>query len=218
MTLFFFIGTEAELIKVFPLILKAREKNIDYRIIASGQNDISQSRVLKLANKGHIDLELSKEGDIKKTSGGLLKWYIDTRRKADRLIKEQLLQDADTSDICMIVHGDTISTVMGAYIGKRLKIKVAHVEAGLRSHNWLNPFPEEIDRMLVSRVASYHFAPGDEATENLKGKRNVINTEINTLYDSYKIALQQECLNKNLILTSIAGGLGFSFNAYQYAA
>lgn len=193
MTLYFFIGTEAELIKIFPLIIRAKERGIEYRVIASGQNDITKGRVLQFANGGHIDLQLSEEKNITKSSSGLLKWYLSTTKLAKREITDTLLKDGNSSEICMVVHGDTVSTVMGAYAGKKLGMKVAHIEAGLRSHHWFNPFPEEIDRMLVSRVASFHFAPGENATENLKGKKGVCNTGINTLYESYQYALKQEC-------------------------
>ena len=85
----------------------------------------------------------------------------------------------------LVVHGDTVSTLMGAIVGKILKMQVCHVEAGLRSHNWFNPFPEEIDRMLTSRLAQVHFAPGEEPVQNLmKVKGSVVNTKLNTILDS----------------------------------
>ena len=74
---------------------------------------------------------------------------------------------------------------MGAYLAKHFSMRVAHVEAGLRSHNWLNPFPEEIDRVLTSRCVRLHFAPGQEAAANLsKAKGLVVNTTYNTIADS----------------------------------
>ena len=196
MRFFFFIGTEAELIKVFPVIQEMEERKIDYYIIASGQNDISDSRVLKAANGGRIDIELSKEKDIKKSAVGLVNWYMSTSKYAVKAVREHFGLSSDKSkqsDCIMIVHGDTVSTVMGAYLGKKLGMKVAHIEAGLRSHNWFNPFPEEIDRMLVSRVADYSFAPGQQAVKNLKGHRGVYDTKVNTLMDSLKYALSVPC-------------------------
>lgn len=174
-------------------MIRARKRGIDYHVIASGQNDISKSRVLQFANDGQIDLQLSEEKDITKSSSGLMKWHMSTTKLAKREVADKLLKDGNSSEICMVVHGDTVSTVMGAYTGKKLGMKVTHIEAGLRSHHWFNPFPEEIDRMLVSRMATYHFAPGEKAAENLKGKSGVFNTGINTLYESYQYALKQEC-------------------------
>ena len=71
----------------------------------------------------------------------------------------------------MIVHGDTISTVMGAYLGKRFGMQIAHIEAGLRSHHLFNPFPEEIDRILVDHISNILFVPGEQGVRNLKKKR-----------------------------------------------
>ena len=70
MSLNFFIGTEAELIKMFPVMIKLQEKQTSYRIIASGQNDIKGSLVLSMLNGGHVDLELSEENSIQKTAVG----------------------------------------------------------------------------------------------------------------------------------------------------
>lgn len=189
---YFFIGTEAELIKLFPVIMEMGKRRIEYRIIASGQNDISKSRVLLAANGGRIDLQISNESDIVKSAKGLLGWYITTRGRAYNLMRKRFNHEIN-HDSVMIVHGDTVSTVMGAYLGKRLGMKVAHIEAGLRSHNWLNPFPEEIDRMLVSRIADYSFAPGEQAVANLSRHKGVYNTKENTLVDSLKYALSKKC-------------------------
>ena len=63
--IYFFIGTEAELIKLFPVMLQLQAQQVPYHIIASGQNDIVKSTILRTLNGGHVDLELSKESDIK---------------------------------------------------------------------------------------------------------------------------------------------------------
>lgn len=183
-TIFFFLGTEAELIKVFPVILEAKKRGLEYKIIASGQNNIVDSAIMKTIQCGNIDLELSKETSIKKSAKGLLKWWFDTYKTAVKKIRAAFPNvDFDNSD--MVVHGDTVSTYMGAKIGHKLGMRVCHIEAGLRSHNLLSPFPEEIDRLLTSRIATMHFAPGDTATDNLKKvKGTVINTKQNTLIDS----------------------------------
>ena len=185
---FFFIGTEAELIKVFPVILEARGRGVDVRIIASGQNDIASSRIFRELDCGGVDLALSEEREIHKSAAGLLRWWIRTERKAAGTIRA-FFPSVDFASSVMIVHGDTVSTFMGARTGKKLGMPVCHIEAGLRSHHLLNPFPEEIDRMLTSRLASFHFAPGTEAVANLKRvKGTVVNTGQNTLLDSLRLS------------------------------
>lgn len=184
--IYFFIGTEAELIKIFPVIIEAQKAGVCCNIIASGQNDITVSRIFENIKIDGKFLELSKESDIKKTAIGLFRWFISTYLKSKRMIIDEM----DENELVgrpLVVHGDTVSTYMGAMIGRKLRMKVCHVEAGLRSHNIFNPFPEEIDRLLTSKIARIHFAPSDEATQNLnKAKGEVINTGANTLIDSLK--------------------------------
>ena len=181
---FFFVGTEAELIKLFPVILECKKQQIKYYIIASGQNDIINSLILKKTDCGHVELELSKESDIKKSAVGLVKWWIKTYLIAKKKIRGKI-GGTKLNNSYMIVHGDTVSTYMGAKIGKALGMTVCHIEAGLRSHNLFSPFPEEIDRLLTSRLARVHFAPGKEAYNNLENaKGECINTLQNTLLDS----------------------------------
>lgn len=72
----------------------------------------------------------------------------------------------------VLVHGDTTTTLVGAYSAFLNQTPVAHVEAGLRTYNMYSPFPEEINRQLVGRMASYHFAPTYRNKENLM-KENI---------------------------------------------
>jgi UDP-N-acetylglucosamine 2-epimerase (non-hydrolysing) len=67
----------------------------------------------------------------------------------------------------------------------------------LRSFNLLSPFPEELDRLAVSRLAHYHFCPNSWAEQNLLGKKNVINTIENTLFDSLDLALKKTNPDQN---------------------
>lgn len=186
--IFFFIGTEAELIKVFPVIMECMEKGGICHIIASGQNDLTKSRIMKELQLNGAFLELSRESEIEKSAKGLLKWFFRTHRSAVKKIEERFDRN-DLKGAPMVVHGDTVSTFMGAHIGKKLGCTVCHVEAGLRSHHLFNPFPEEIDRLLTSRIARVHFAPGTEPVKNLRrAKGKVIDTEYNTILDSLKFS------------------------------
>lgn len=93
----------------------------------------------------------------------------------------------------VLVHGDTLTTVVGAYLGRILGLKVGHVEAGLRSGAWNSPFPEELDRRIVAKIARVHFPPNDEAEANLrveKTKGEIINTTYNTAKDAIEMSSQ----------------------------
>lgn len=182
--IYFFIGTEAELIKVFPVMIECQNNGMTCNLIASGQNDIMKSRIMEYIHLNGKTVELSLESDIKKSAIGLLSWFCKTKKRAISLISE-LFDVGQLKNQILIVHGDTVSTMMGAMIGKKLEMRICHVEAGLRSHNLFNPFPEEIDRLITSKKAQVHFAPGTEATKNLeKAKGKVINTKYNTILDS----------------------------------
>lgn len=81
-----------------------------------------------------------------------------------------------------------MTTVLGALIGRSLGAVVGHVEAGLRSGDWRNPFPEELDRRLVARIAQLHYAPGETEVRNLARSRGtVVLTRGNTVRDSLRL-------------------------------
>lgn len=97
--------------------------------------------------------------------------------------------------VVMIVHGDTVTTLVGAVLARLTGLQVAHVEAGLRSGTWRHPFPEELNRRMVSRLARLHYAPGEipEAAlhrENVRG--TIVNTLSNTVADSALWAKRQK--------------------------
>ena len=193
----FFIGTTAEYIKMFPVIENIKQNNIPYKIIASGQNEISLTDIAKETNL-KIDLQLSDEKSIVKNAFGLFSWWLKTLPKGIKLIKSTFV-DVDLKRSIMVVHGDTISTTLGAITAKLLGMKSAHVEAGLRSKHLLTPFPEEIDRLVTSKIATYHFAPGLKPFNELPERYNKINTEFNTLVDALEYSKNIPCKDENIL-------------------
>lgn len=177
------IGTEAELIKMFPVLLRLSSRGISYAIISSGQNDIDKNQIFIDFQLRRPDIYLSKY--IHKHSPiSLGKWFVGTLFRSMFVLKRQVRK----GDV-MMIHGDTVSTVMGALLGRFFGMQVMHIEAGLRSFDLLNPFPEELDRIIVSRLAHYHFCPNEWSTKQLGKKANIINTVQNTLYESLDLAL-----------------------------
>ena len=86
----------------------------------------------------------------------------------------------------IFVQGDTTTAMMAALSAFHRKIKIAHIEAGLRTHNLKSPFPEEMNRQVISRIADFHFAPTERAVLNLKneGLTNNIVLTGNTVVDA----------------------------------
>lgn len=184
--LYFFIGTEAELMKMFKVISEARKRGYNCKIISNGQNLIDKSPFLKLAG-GKIDIDLTQYADKSKTSLGYLKWFFKTRKSGIKLMKAEMMREKGNQNL-MVVHGDTLSTLMGSQIARKCGLKYVHVESGPRSYNWLSPFPEEIDRYFSSLHSIANFCPKKEFTDYaakaFKGKavNTVYNTGIETLF------------------------------------
>jgi UDP-N-acetylglucosamine 2-epimerase (non-hydrolysing) len=188
--IYFFIGTKAELIKIMMVMKEFSDKKVKFKIIASGQNDIINSAPFKLLNIEKADIILY-DKKIKQSPVSLFLWFIKTLIKGLVVLRKEF-KNLNKNKTFMIVHGDTVSTVMGALIGKCYGLKVAHIEAGNRSFNFFQPFPEEIDRIIVSYLTDVHFCPYTSVMENLKQRKgDKINTSYNTIIDSWIFANSQ---------------------------
>ncbi len=187
---YFFIGTEAEAIKVAPVINELTERGINFYIFFSGQHQLDKFPQLRNVTVQKISLVNPYRPAT--TRIGHFVWFIKTVFKGITVFRNERLQPKSIG----MVHGDTISTVMGTVLFRLFKIPVAHIEAGLRSHNIFDPFPEELNRIIVDRLSKYHFCPDDTSYGNLikQGKRHVTNTMQNTLYDMIE-PLMQRTLN-----------------------
>ncbi len=192
--LYFFIGTEAEIMKMFIVINKAKKEGFSCHVISSGQNDISNSPFMKLCDS-RIDVDLSIYKPKEKNGKAYLKWFVKTLRYGKRIMKRICAGYEKENAPIMIIHGDTLSTLLGALIATGARMRYCHVEGGLRSYNWLNPFPEEIDRYFGSRKAEIIFCPGEKAAETAKKcfKGKAVNTVVNTNYE-----VLQYAINKNV--------------------
>ena len=111
----------------------------------------------------------------------------------------------------VMVHGDVTTGFVGALSSFYHKIPVAHIEAGLRTYNHYNPFPEEMNRSLISRLATYHFAPTAEAVQNLRKEhipeKNIILTG-NTVIDAL-LWMKQKLQQDEILQKHIAGDFSF---------
>ena len=184
---YFFIGTTAELIKLFPVIEEFKRRKVAVKIIVTGQNDLHGNELVQYLGIKEFDVVLHR-GAINQSAAQLFFWFVRTFFKSWALLKREFSSD-DGEKTFLIVHGDTVSTVMGAMLGRLFHVAVVHLEAGLRSFNYLHPFPEEIDRVITSHLARYHFCPNQWAVDNLaKRVGEKVNTQQNTLLDSLHIA------------------------------
>jgi UDP-N-acetylglucosamine 2-epimerase (non-hydrolysing) len=183
----FFVGTAAELVKVAPVIREVKRKGGDFIVVSSGQNDLRGSELWKLADVAGPDVILSTR-PIPPRAAGLASFMVRTTASGVGELRRALGTRARKTTKA-VVHGDTVSTLMGASMFAALGVPVHHIEAGLRSFDLREPFPEEICRVLVSRIASVAYCPNEWAASHLhrKGLRKVL-TEGNTLYDALALA------------------------------
>ena len=188
------------MIKLYAMMALAEERGISWFLVSTGQSGINlknQWKAFRLPENKWISL-LNTDEDLK-TSGGALRWFAKvqllSKKKILKLIQEKSGRMPSPEDT-WIVHGDTLSTLVGARLSKKLKVPLAHVEAGLRSSNLFEPFPEEINRRLVSRSVAFHFPQDQHAENNLrkaKVKGHVFPTKANTLLDALHRVLNEPC-------------------------
>lgn len=189
--IYYFLGTEAEVMKMYNVIAESIKRGYNAIIVSNGQNIINDSPYLNLINK-KVDVDLTKYAPKKKGISSYLKWFIKTRKLGIKVFKKQKLRfDFDNS--IMVVHGDTMSTLMGSMIARKVKLRYVHIESGIRSLNWFSPFPEEIDRYLSSKHSILNFCQSDIATEYAEKyfKAEAINTHYNTGIEILYYALEQ---------------------------
>ncbi len=150
------IGTRPEAIKMAPVYMALRDdKLLEPYILSTGQHiELLDGALATFGLKAHYRLDVMKEGQTlayltSALSQGLEKVYND--------IKPDVV----------LVHGDTTTTLLGALMAFYMRIPVMHVEAGLRSRNRFEPFPEEINRRLVDQMADVLFPPTPMAKDRL---------------------------------------------------
>lgn len=204
------IGTRPEAIKMVPLI-KTLSKSYKLNICLTGQHKELLDQVIKLYDlKPKYNLKIMKNNQtLSSISETILK-------KIDKVIIEE------KPDL-ILIHGDTTTSFISALSAFYHKVKIGHIEAGLRTNNIYSPFPEEANRQLISKLADLHFSPTELAKQNLikenisKEKIFVVgNTAIDSLFYTLKnikknysdydfknrMPFIQYCYNKKIVLVT----------------
>lgn len=185
------LGTRPEAIKLAPVIQKFQKSlSFETKVILTGQHREMVEQVMQLfAIKADEDLEIMQQQQT----------LTDILCKSLRGL-EQLFQQFQPQ--LVLVQGDTSTAYAAALAAFYQKIPVGHVEAGLRTDDLFNPYPEEANRRLISQLTQLHFAPTSLAVENLKRSRVIgeIHQTGNTVIDALlKVAASQpECQVPNL--------------------
>ncbi|MFS4465929.1 non-hydrolyzing UDP-N-acetylglucosamine 2-epimerase [Staphylococcus haemolyticus] len=177
-------GTRPEAIKMAPLV-KALEYDAELEpmIVVTAQHREMLDSVLHTFNiKPHYDLNIMKEGQT----------LSDITSRAMTKLEDVIKKERPDM---VLVHGDTTTTFSGALAAFYNKVAIGHVEAGLRTRHKYAPFPEEVNRQMVSNLADLHFAPTKGAANNLlqenKSPDSIIITG-NTAIDTLELTIQKE--------------------------
>ncbi len=185
-------GTRPEAIKMAPLLLGMKHRaDLESICCVTGQHREILDPVLQL-------FQIQPQFDLNVMEPGQSLSILTSRVLAEL---EPVLEQARPDMI--LVHGDTASTLAGALAGFYHRIPVGHVEAGLRTGHRYAPFPEEIDRTLVSHIASVHFCPTAANRDNLRreGIEQQVYVTGNTVIDSIQTIIEKDypftdpCLN-----------------------
>ena len=148
-------GTRPEAIKLAPVIHELKAKLFQTVVVSSSQHKELLKPFLKM-----LDIEVDFDLRVMKKNQTLNEVCSKVLAKLDKIL------EAEKPDL-IVVQGDTTTTLAGALACFNRKIPVAHIEAGLRSGNLQSPFPEEMNRRLVSKIASFHFAATEKNRRNL---------------------------------------------------
>jgi UDP-N-acetylglucosamine 2-epimerase len=177
-------GTRPEYIKILPIIKEMKKKGLNFKTLFTGQ---------------HKDL-------VEKNSDYILTEVYNDDNRLDSIIKNCLTIPNDYfKDItAILVQGDTTSVVGLALAALHRKIKVIHLEAGLRTYDYENPYPEENNRRIVSSIATIHLCPTKDNAKNLKKEKILGEIYVvgNTVLDNL-IEYKEKCEYTNKVLITL---------------
>ncbi len=170
------LGTRPEAIKLAPVVIELRRRGIDTFLLSTGQHQEMAGAALAL-------FDLAPDEDL-----ALMRQHANLSQLLGLVITEVARVFTRLHPRSVIVQGDTSTTLGAALAAFHARIPIAHVEAGLRSHDLGMPFPEELNRRATSAAAHWHFAPTARAAENLaaEGVTTGITITGNTVVDAVR--------------------------------
>lgn len=197
----FILGTRPEAIKLAPVIVAMRSMaEFEVRVCATGQHEEMLGGALTFFGiKEDVNLHVMKKDQT------LFDITTSILQKMHAILTE-------FSPDGIVVQGDTTSAFVGALSGFYTKIKVIHIEAGLRSGDRTSPFPEEGNRLLISKLADYHLAPTSLAVEALsrEGIAQGVYLVGNTVVDALNLSLDRIQCQGDAMYEEFYSGINFS--------
>ncbi len=189
------VGTRAQLLKMAPVMLELNKRKAAWRWIYTSQHKETMDSLISGFGLRGPDVTLFDWDTEAKTINKMITWL---GKSFYHLLwnRKQLLGGCANKQHIVLTHGDTITTWWGALLGKLSGCKVMHVESGLRSFNYFEPFPEEINRIITFALSDFYACPGEWAIKNLKAFKGVkINTYHNTQVETLLYGLAHSSLS-----------------------
>lgn len=182
-TIMLVFGTRPEAIKMCPLVKEFQKHTDEFKpvVCVTGQHREMLDQVLTIFDvKPDFDLNIMKQGqDLTDVTARVLTGLRDVFKECK-------------PDV-VLVHGDTTTSTAGALAAFYAQIPVGHVEAGLRTHNIYSPWPEEMNRQITGRIATYNFSPTPLSEKNLKEEKAPGNIYVtgNTVIDALHMVVDK---------------------------
>ena len=176
-------GTRPEAIKMCPLVKELQSRSAEFETIVcvTGQHREMLDQVLRIFDvKPDLDLDIMKQGqDLTDVTVRILAGMRDVFRTCK-------------PDV-VLVHGDTTTSTAAALAAFYAQVPVGHVEAGLRTHNIYSPWPEEMNRQITGRIATYNFSPTPLSEKNLQEEKALGNIYVtgNTVIDALHMVVDK---------------------------
>ena len=182
----FVVGTRAQLIKVAPVMVCCEQAGQEILLLLTGQHqETMQDLVVEFGIRAPQEYAVP-DGE-RATVRSLLAWLPSATWNLVRRLRRLR---SERGALSVVVHGDTLSTLLGAFAGRCARAKVYHLESGLSSGRLLDPFPEELTRRLVFRMTDVALCPGPESANYMRGRHRceVVDTGGNTIVDAVMLA------------------------------
>jgi UDP-N-acetylglucosamine 2-epimerase (non-hydrolysing) len=180
------LGTRGQFIKTAPVLLEMDRQHVRYRLLHTGQHTESTRALAALFGVRHADYYLTNKAKDMVSVSRAVGWFFSC------ILRGLFLPKSHRA--CMtravMVHGDTLSTLIGAVLAVAWRQKIIHIESGLTTGHMLLPFPEEIIRRFVNRQAFLLFPPNQWSQENLRRwsvRGRIVCTGANTVLDSVRL-------------------------------
>jgi UDP-N-acetylglucosamine 2-epimerase (non-hydrolysing) len=184
--LIFAVGTRAQLIKVAPVVVACETRGFSVVLLMTGQHHETMQDLIEEFGIKSPQMRIMREAEHS-TILSLLRWlpsaYLGIKRTLGGLMSD------NTSQVYVLVHGDTLSTLVAACAARRSGAAVVHLESGLSSGRLFDPFPEEMVRRLVFRMTDIAMCPSADAAERMRrlGHRDVLDTQGNSILDAVRL-------------------------------